>query len=232
MTVVESSITKAKIILDFVIVDAGLGGVMAAIGLRIAGHNVKLLEQAPELGKIGAGIQLLPPSVNIIKTIGCMDNLLKHSMTPENFKIFSWDEDKEISGQNLVTHTEENYDSMYLHVHRDEYHRVLIEPAKEVDVDMILNTHINHVDFDNNITATNDKRYAGDAIVGYDGIKSKLRSAVLGREDLPYYTGDLAYRALIKVSEMKSHLELAHFYENANINFWWGPDKHIVVYLL
>lgn len=233
MTVLEDSIPKTKIVLDFVIVGAGLGGVTAAICLKLAGHNVKLLEQAPELGEIGAGIQIPPPSVKIIKTIGCLDNLLKHSMIPENFKIFRWEDGKQISEQNLVPYTEENYNSMYLHVHRADYHKVLVERAKEVGVDMILNTHINDVDFENNtVTASNGKSYTGDVVIGYDGIKSKLRSAVSGREDLPYDTGDLAYRALIKVEDMKKHAELAPFYETANINFWWGPDKHIVVYLL
>lgn len=233
MTVVDSSIPKAKVILDFVVVGAGLGGVTAAISLKLAGHNVKLLEQAAQLGEIGAGIQIPPPSVRVLKTIGCLDHLLEYSTIPENINIFRWEDGTQISDQNLVPYTKEKYDSMYLHVHRADYHRVLVERATEVGVEMILDTHIQDINFDSNtVTAANGKTYTGDVIVGYDGIKSKLRSSVLGHEDLPYNTGDLAYRALIKTKDMKDYPELAPFYESPNINFWWGPDKHIVVYLL
>ena len=34
------------------IVGAGLGGLVAAIGITRAGHRVSILEQAPELGEV------------------------------------------------------------------------------------------------------------------------------------------------------------------------------------
>ena len=37
---------------------AGMGGLAAAIGMRKAGAKVTVLEAAPELGEIGAGIQV------------------------------------------------------------------------------------------------------------------------------------------------------------------------------
>ena len=36
----------------------GIGGVAAALALARQGYAVKVLEQAPQLGEIGAGIQL------------------------------------------------------------------------------------------------------------------------------------------------------------------------------
>lgn len=37
---------------------AGIGGLAAAIAIRKAGGQVTVLEAAPELGEIGAGIQM------------------------------------------------------------------------------------------------------------------------------------------------------------------------------
>src|SRR5690606_33204880 len=46
--------------LPFIVVGGGIGGVAAALALAKAGYKVQILEQAPELGEIGAGIQLGP----------------------------------------------------------------------------------------------------------------------------------------------------------------------------
>ncbi len=42
------------------LVGGGIGGMAAALALSQAGYEVDLMEQAPELGEIGAGIQLGP----------------------------------------------------------------------------------------------------------------------------------------------------------------------------
>jgi salicylate hydroxylase len=46
--------------LDIVIVGAGLGGLSAAHCLGRAGHKVTVLERAPAIGDVGAGIQISP----------------------------------------------------------------------------------------------------------------------------------------------------------------------------
>ena len=39
------------------IIGAGLGGLATAIALTLAGHSVKVLEQAPELGEVRSKLQ-------------------------------------------------------------------------------------------------------------------------------------------------------------------------------
>ena len=50
------------------IAGAGLGGLTAAACLMQRGHRVRVYEQAPELGEIGAGIQLGPNRCLAIST--------------------------------------------------------------------------------------------------------------------------------------------------------------------
>ncbi|KAK6201145.1 salicylate hydroxylase [Scheffersomyces amazonensis] len=229
-----SIIEKAPISLDVIIVGAGLGGLTAAIGLTMAGHNVTVLEQAPQLGEVGAGIQIPPPSSKILNSVGCLDKVLSKSILPHDFKIFGWKDGKCLSQQNLIPFVMDEYHGQYIHIHRADYHRSLVERAQELNIDIILSAKVNHIDFKTNtVGTTNGNTYKGDLVVGYDGIKSQLRSFILGYEDLPYNTGDLAYRALIDVEEMKKYPELLSFlYETPNINFWWGPKCHIAVYFL
>ncbi|KAI3405640.2 hypothetical protein KGF56_001658 [Candida oxycetoniae] len=227
------SFQKPKVELTFVIVGAGLGGVSAAIALTLAGHKVKLLEAAPELGEVGAGIQIPPPSTKILDVLGCLDAVDAVSIHPENIYIHRYSTGEVISKQNLVPYVKEKYNGMYLHIHRADYHQCLVERAKELDVEIFLNSRVDTVDFENgSVTTSQGVTHFGDVIVGYDGVKSRTREQLTGKSDGAYNTGDLAYRALIDVEDMKKVPGLEKYWEKPSIHFWWGPTLHIVLYFL
>ena len=52
------------------IAGAGLGGLTAASCLMKAGHEVEIYEQAPELGEIGAGIQVSANAMHVLRDLG------------------------------------------------------------------------------------------------------------------------------------------------------------------
>lgn len=68
--------------------------------------------------------------------------------------------------------------------------------------------------------------------MGADGINSRLREAFLGREDPPTPTGDLAYRLLLDTDRMRADPDLRPFIEQPQVNYWIGPEKHAVNYVL
>ena len=49
---------------------AGIGGLAAAIAMAKAGATVTVLEAAPELGEIGAGIQMTPNVARLLVNWG------------------------------------------------------------------------------------------------------------------------------------------------------------------
>ena len=59
-----SVLSKQKII----IAGAGLGGLTAAACLIQDGHDVQIYEQAPQLGEIGAGIQLSANAMHVLNS--------------------------------------------------------------------------------------------------------------------------------------------------------------------
>ena len=49
-----------------IVVGAGIGGVTAAVALQRSGWQVTVLERAPELGEVGAGISVWPSAVAVL----------------------------------------------------------------------------------------------------------------------------------------------------------------------
>jgi 2-polyprenyl-6-methoxyphenol hydroxylase-like FAD-dependent oxidoreductase len=73
--------------LKVLIVGAGLGGLAVGINLSQRGHIVAILEGAPELGEVGAGIQIPPNSVKLLTEMGLYDKVFRiesyaHSSSP------------------------------------------------------------------------------------------------------------------------------------------------------
>ncbi|MGB2202943.1 MAG: FAD-dependent monooxygenase, partial [Pseudooceanicola atlanticus] len=57
------------------IAGAGIGGLCAALALLRAGQDVRVLEQAPELGEVGAGLTVQPSATRAVDFLGLGDDL-------------------------------------------------------------------------------------------------------------------------------------------------------------
>ena len=74
------------------IIGAGLGGLAAACALRQRGLDVTVYERAPELGEVGAGIQLGPNAVKVLRALSVLDALRPVACEPESIVSVAWDE--------------------------------------------------------------------------------------------------------------------------------------------
>ena len=64
------------------IVGAGMGGLAAAATLRQVGIDVQVYEQASRFARIGAGIQMMPNSMKVLRGIGIEERLRETSFAP------------------------------------------------------------------------------------------------------------------------------------------------------
>ena len=61
--------------LSIAVVGAGMGGLAVAATLRRFGMDVRVYEQAPRFARIGAGIQMMPNAVKVLREIGVEERL-------------------------------------------------------------------------------------------------------------------------------------------------------------
>jgi salicylate hydroxylase len=119
--------------------------------------------------------------------------------------------------------------------HRANLHMGLLERAIELGAVLETKTKVMDVEYRDSSDGTSTvatavcedgRQYEADLIVGADGINSKCREILLGHEDPPLLTGDLAYRLLLSTEDMMKDPELRGFVEDPQVNYWIGPDAH------
>jgi 2-polyprenyl-6-methoxyphenol hydroxylase-like FAD-dependent oxidoreductase len=69
------------------IAGAGIGGLTAALCLARIGWRVTLLERAPILEEVGAGLQLSPNASHILRDLGVLARLEGAALTPRAIRI-------------------------------------------------------------------------------------------------------------------------------------------------
>ncbi|KAF1999290.1 FAD/NAD(P)-binding domain-containing protein [Amniculicola lignicola CBS 123094] len=223
--------------LDVIIVGAGLGGLGAAISTLLSGHKVHILEAASAIGEVGAGIQCLPNSSRVLISWGLESTLGNYATTPKQCNMLGWKGEK-LSHMDFHEY-EEELGTPFWDFHRANLHMGLLERARELGATIEVNARVADVEYIEAGSVTraaavlqDGTKRTADLIVGADGINSKCREILLGREDPPILTGDLAYRLLLNTEDMLKDEELRGFVEDPQVNYWMGPDAHAVNYVL
>jgi salicylate hydroxylase len=79
------------------------------------------------------------------------------------------------------------------------------------------------------LTLASGETLTADIIVACDGIKSLARHLVLGAQDDPILSGYACFRAYFEPSpEMRADPARNAFLGEDSVNFWIGPDVHVV----
>jgi 2-polyprenyl-6-methoxyphenol hydroxylase-like FAD-dependent oxidoreductase len=211
---------KAMAVPTIAIVGAGMGGMAAACTLRQAGLNVQVYEQARAFGPVGAGIQMLPNSMKVLRGIGIEAMLRERAFAPYSH-LNRVGDTGEIKRE--LPMPEDLYGAPFLCMHRADLHEAL---ASVVPSEII---HLNKklVGLDQNggpvtLTFADGTTAKADAVIGADGVHSLVRDIIIG-PDKPLHRGRIAYRSVFKSNLMPKEI-------SSSRTKWWGEDRHIVIY--
>jgi len=68
--------------IDVLIIGAGIGGLALAHALLQRGKSVRVLETAPALENVGAGIQIPPNAVKVLRALGLENAVMEYAFHP------------------------------------------------------------------------------------------------------------------------------------------------------
>ena len=207
------------------IVGAGIGGLAAAVLLHRSGHDVAVYEQAARFARVGAGIQMAPNAVKVLRGLGLEARLVAHAFQSDLAVSRVWDTGEVTSELKLGRDVEAIYGAPYLFLHRADLHAAIeaIVPRDIVHLDMKL-AGIDQDDREVTLTFVHGERVRADAVIGADGVHSLIRTSMLGPEK-PRYTGRVAYRTTFRASLLDKPITPVR-------TKWWGPDRHMVIYFV
>ena len=107
------------------IIGAGLGGLGAALALRRRGVDVTVYERASQLGEVGAGIQLGPNAVRVLRALGVFETLQPLTAEPVNQVSVAWDDARLRYREPMKGAMLAKFGAPYVMAHRADLHRVL-----------------------------------------------------------------------------------------------------------
>ncbi len=201
------------------VIGGGIGGLAAASALAQAGVAVTLVEQTPGISEVGAGIQVSPNGLAVLRALG-LEQALDRSGAVQAQAVLL--EDYRAGDPVARLDLARLKDQRYLFVHRADVVALLLRAAKQANVSIELGRRAVTV----TPAALSVVKFAdgGEAraelVVCADGLHSVGRAAITGHSDATF-TGQVAWRALVPASNPAPQATVT-----------MGPGRHIVSYPL
>jgi salicylate hydroxylase len=215
--------------LRILIVGAGIAGLTAALALLRDGHDVTVYEQAPRLAELGAGVQISANGARVLFTLGLEDPIRAVWCEPAGKEIRLWNTGETWNLFDLGAESVARYGAPYFMIHRADLHGVLIDAVRALRGDAIrLDARCTCFDDRGSRIAlhlADGTRVDGDAVVGADGMHSRIRNFLAG-DDKPEFTGCMAWRGVVPAEKLPAHMRRL-----VGVN-WVGPGGHVINYFL
>ena len=211
------------------VVGGGLGGASVSLALARKGFRVRLLEQAPEFGVIGYGIQLGPNVFPMFDRLGIADVVMAKAIVPDALRMI----DSVDAGLIMKIPTGASFRARfkrpYVLIHRVDLHRILLEACeKESNVELMPLTGV--VSFEDlgdrvRLRTESGASIEGSAVIGADGLRSTIRQQMRSEAE-PRMVGFVAHRTIVPMEDVRVDV-----HRNEMV-MWSGPGFHMITYPL
>ena len=212
----------------FLIIGGGIGGLSTALGVAETGRSVWVLEQAQEIGEVGAGIQLAPNATAVLSRLGVMNEIAKVAVYPKRLVLMDAMTGKELSALDLGDSFRQKYGYPYIVLHRADLQQVLYAACKANErITVLTSQAVKNVEDTGEkarVTLADGTVYTSEAVVGADGLHSISRR--LFSDDKPLCSRYVAYRGTIPMEEITAQAGT----NLDDVIMWIGPNLHLVQY--
>jgi salicylate hydroxylase len=200
------------------VIGAGIGGLAVARALALRGADVSVLEQAPEISEVGAGLQISPNGFAVLRALGLDAALRARAVQAEAVCLRDYRR-----GEVLRLDLGALDSQDYYFIHRADLIEVLAEGAREAGARIRLLQKVSSVEggAPPRIHLASGAQTEADLVIGADGLHSVVRP-VLNGISTPFFTRQVAWRATVpnlwdRGPEVQVHM---------------GPMRHVVSYPL
>ena len=194
--------------LRITIAGAGIGGLAAAVALARDGHSIRMIERTREFSHVGAGLQISPNGMAVLRALGMEKEFRTETVRLEAVRLRDGP-----SGRNVATLDFRRHagDLRWQLSHRATLVTQLAAAAKDAGAS---------IDFGVDCMQPPEGQAleGEDLLIGADGIKSRMRASV-DSSSSPFFTRQVAWRTVIPDTVRDPVVEV-HM----------GPGRHLVTY--
>ncbi|TNC52756.1 monooxygenase [Rubellimicrobium rubrum] len=192
-------------------VGGGIAGLACALTFGRRGARVQVLEQAPAITEVGAGLQITPNGNAVLRALG----LVPEAAGLRAQAVEPWDA---LTGRRIARFDLNRVGGDYLFFHRADLIGLLHDAVQATGIPIRTGGRVQAVT-PTGVQLEDGESLDADLVVGADGLHSVVRRHLMGG-DAPFFTGQVAWRALVD-----------HPHE-AVARIWMAPGRHVVTYPL
>ena len=179
------------------IIGGGLGGMAACLAFHRRGIEATVHERSPELGEIGAGLNLSPNALKALRALGVEDEAIAIAARPPDQVIRSWRSGRVIARQQRGGNVAERFGAIFISMHRADLLDVLARPIPEGRIH--LGAQCTGVETRGDVAVArfaDSAEIEADVIIGADGMHSAVRDSLFGAI-APTFTGCICWRGMV-----------------------------------